>query len=95
MARMETLHIDIRPHIATVAQPGDTVMIGFNRVLSDEELDQLREDFEGYFEATGVHVAFVEQVSSMVVVKGSQQDVNGAPLSPSVTLEGREEANER
>lgn len=70
MARMETLHIDIRPHIAAVAQPGDTVLIGFNRTLSDEELAELHEAFEGFFDTTRIHIAFVEQVASMVVVKG-------------------------
>jgi len=80
MAKMETIHVDVKPHIAAVARPGDTVLIGFNRALSDSELDQLREDFEGFSETTGVHIVFVEQVSSMVVAKGPERDVNGASL---------------
>jgi hypothetical protein len=80
MAKMETIHVDVKPHIAAVARPGDTVLIGFNRALSDNELDQLREDFEGFSETTGVHIVFVEQVSSMVVAKGPERDVNGASL---------------
>lgn len=80
MARTETLNIDIRPHIAAVAQPGDTILIGFDHALTDEEMDVLREQFEGWLDTTKVHLAFVDQVTSMVVVKGPAQDVNGAPL---------------
>jgi len=58
--------------LAAVAQPGDTVLIGFDRSLSDEELDQLREDFEDFTETTGVHIGFVEHAASMVVAKGQR-----------------------
>jgi hypothetical protein len=64
------LKIDITPQIAAIARPGDTIMLGFDRSLSDSELDQLREDFEGFTDATGVHIAFVEHVTSMVVAQG-------------------------
>lgn len=63
------LQIDITPQIAAVARSGDTIMLGFNRTMSDAELEQLREDFSGFTEATGVHIAFVEQVDSMVVAR--------------------------
>lgn len=66
------INIDVMPQIAAIAQPGDTIMIGFDRSLSDEELDQLREDFEGFTETTGVHIAFVEHATSMVVARGRQ-----------------------
>lgn len=66
--------MDATPAIAALARAGDTILIGFDRTLSDAELDQLREDFEGFTEATGVHIGFVEHATSMVVAKGSNED---------------------
>lgn len=70
----ESLHIDIRPHIAAIARPGDTVMIGIDRSLTDEELDTLREQFEAFMDTTGVHVAVVENVTSMAVVRPDEDE---------------------
>lgn len=53
--------------IAALARPGDTILIGFDRSLSDAELDELREGFQDFTETTGVHIAFVEHAASMVV----------------------------
>ena len=64
------INVDVTSKLAALARPGDTILIGFDRSLSDEELDQLREDFEHFTETTGVHIAFVEHVTSMVVAKG-------------------------
>jgi len=58
--------------LAAVAQPGDTILIGIDRMLTDEELDELREGFKDFMETTGVYIAFVEHVTSMVVVKGER-----------------------
>ena len=55
--------------MAALARSGDTILIGFDRSLSDEELDQLREDFTKFTEMTGVHIGFVEHVTSMVVAR--------------------------
>lgn len=44
-------------------------MVGFNRRLTDEELDAMRSDFEGFFDTTGIHIAFIEGATSMVVVR--------------------------
>lgn len=79
--------VDIMPHIAAAARPGDTILIGFDRSLSDEELDQLREDFADFTETTGVHIAFVEHATSMVVA--------GPERPRTVTLEGYDEPGER
>ena len=73
MAEAE-LKINIVPQVAGVAEPGDTIMIGFDRSLSDFELAELREGFAEFTEITGVHIAFVEHVSSMVVAKGGPED---------------------
>lgn len=66
--------MDATPAIAALARAGDTILIGFDRTLSDAELDQLREDFTGFTEVTGVHIAFVEHATSMVVARGSDED---------------------
>lgn len=55
--------------LAAVAQPGDTILIGFDRSLSEEEFDDLREGFQGFTDTTGVHIAFVEQATSMVIAR--------------------------
>lgn len=70
MAKMEEIHVDVRPHIATIARPGDTVLIGVNRTLSDVELEEFREQFTDFTDETGVHVVLAENVCSMVVIKG-------------------------
>lgn len=69
MAKMETINIDIRPHIAAVATPGDTVLIGFAHELSDEEVEAMDEHFRPLLDQ-GIKVGFLDQVTSMVVVKG-------------------------
>lgn len=66
------INVTIDPQWAAFAQPGDTIMIGFDRSLTDEELDQLREGFEHFTETTGVHIGFVEHATSMVVAKGER-----------------------
>lgn len=78
MAEVETVHVDIRPHIAAVARPGDTVLIGFAHNLTDAEIEAIDESFRPLIER-GIKVGFLDQVTSMVVVKGSELDVNGAP----------------
>ena len=86
MAKMETVHVDVRPHIAAVAKPGDTVLIGFAHNLTDDEIEALDESFRPLIDQ-GIKIGFVDQVTSMVVVKGPELDVNGAPLHPAVLAE--------
>ena len=59
---------------AAVARPGDTIMMAFDRTLTDEELDELHQAFEDFTKTTGVHIAFVEHVTAMVVVKDGGSD---------------------
>ena len=68
------LSIDITPKIAALARPGDTILIGFDRTLSDEELDDLCEGFQDFTETTGVHIAFVEHATSMAVARPEGTD---------------------
>lgn len=68
MAKMETIHVDVRPHIAAVARPGDTVLIGFSHSLTDEDIDALDESFKPLIEQ-GIKVGFMDQVTSMVVFR--------------------------
>ena len=61
--------------VAALARPGDTILIGFDRTLTDEELDDLREGFQDFTETTGVHIAFVEHATSMVVARADEADL--------------------
>ena len=63
---------------AAVARPGDTIMMAFDRTLTDEELDELHQAFEDFTKTTGVHIAFVEHVTAMVVMRQEEGD-DGAP----------------
>lgn len=54
--------------IAAIAQPGDTVLIGFADPLDQEEIESLDEAFEP-LRRTGVEIGFTDGVSSMVVIR--------------------------
>jgi hypothetical protein len=54
---------------AAVARPGDTILVGLDRALSDEELEHLVDEFENLTEETGVHIVLLENVTSMTVVR--------------------------
>lgn len=69
------LHVDIRPHIAAVARPGDTVLIGFDHTLDEAELEAIYEAFEGFTNETGIHVAVVERASSMIVARPGDDEL--------------------
>lgn len=69
------INVDVSPQIAALARPGDTILIGFDRTLTDEELDDLREGFQDFTETTGVHIAFVEHTTSMVVARTDEADL--------------------
>lgn len=78
MASDAELKINVKttiPMIAALARPGDTVLIGFDRTLTDEELDDLHEGFEGFTNQTGVHIGFVEHATSMVVCRSDDADL--------------------
>jgi hypothetical protein len=74
MAKTETIHVDVRPHIAAVARPGDTVLIGFNSPLDDETLQYLDEQFREWSERTGVKVALIADIAQMVVVRADDDE---------------------
>lgn len=67
----QTVHIDVRPHIAAVARPGDTVLIGFAHELDDAEIAAIDENFRPLAEQ-GIKIGFLDQVTSMVVVRGEE-----------------------
>jgi len=54
---------------AAVARPGDTILVGLDRALSDEELEHLQDEYENLTEQTGVHIVLLENVTSMTVVR--------------------------
>ena len=73
MARAD-LKIAITPQIATVARPGDTILIGFDHTLDEVELESLYESFEDFTQTTGIHIAVVERATSMVVARPDRDD---------------------
>lgn len=74
--------------IAAVAKPGDTVLIGFDRLMTDEEFNAMRDRLRPLKDQLGIQIGVVEGASSMVVVR-PELDVNGAPLKrPPETVMG-------
>lgn len=61
--------------LAAIARPGDTVIIGFDRPLSDEEVGWMEESFAP-LKDRGVTIAFADQVTSMVVVRPDDEDID-------------------
>ncbi len=66
--KMETIHVDIRPHIVALARPGDTVLIGFAHSLTDDDIEAMDESFRPIIDA-GIKIGFLDQVTSMVVFR--------------------------
>jgi len=89
MAKAETIHVDVRPHIAAVARPGDTVLIGFAHNLTDEEIEALDESFRPLIDR-GLKIGFMDQVVSMVVFRSDEGD----ELEDGEAAEGQAERRE-
>lgn len=66
--------------IAAVAAPGDTLVVGFNRRVSDEEFDLMREQWGDVVGESGVRLVAFDGVVSLVVVRGPGLDTNGAVM---------------
>ena len=66
--KMETIHVDIRPHIVALARPGDTVLIGFAHSLTDDDIEAMDESFRPIIDA-GIKIGFLDQETSMVVFR--------------------------
>lgn len=79
---------------ATVARPGDTILVGFDHRLSDEEFEEMTARLRAIGDDLGVRFGVIEGASSMIVVR-PELDANGAPMRRRETLEGYEEAGER
>lgn len=60
--------------LAAIARPGDTVLIGLRDRMTDEEIGYMAEEFKGFTETTGIHIALVEGATSMVVVRPDEGD---------------------
>lgn len=61
--------------LAAVARPGDTVVIGFSRPLEEEEVQWMEESFRPLIDR-GIQVAFADQVSSMVIIRPDDEDID-------------------
>lgn len=64
-------------YLAAVASPGDTVLIGFAHELTNDDIEALDEDFKPLTEQ-GIKIGFMDNVTSMVVVKGGESDGTSA-----------------
>lgn len=64
--------------LAAVAHPGDTVILTFSHMLSDEEVEQLFDHWKPLAEQ-GIKVAFADQVSGVVVCRGGNSDETHEP----------------
>ncbi len=70
--------IRILPLGAAVARPGDTLFIGFSEPLDEETIEALEENFRPYIEA-GIQVGYIDNVSSMVVMRPNVTFPDHAP----------------
>lgn len=57
-----------------VAHPGDTVILHMEDRLSDDEYEAFKAHWSELSDQTGVHVAMVEGVSGVVVVRGGSEE---------------------
>lgn len=67
-AEVRRLGETLRDSMAAIARPGDTVLLAFNRELSDEDIDLLTESFQELKER-GIEVGFTDQVAEIVVAR--------------------------
>ena len=54
--------------LAVIARPGDTILIGFERPLTDEDIEAMDENFRPIIDE-GIKVGYLDSVTSMVVVR--------------------------
>lgn len=55
---------------AATASPGDTLIVGFDRAISDDEYEEFQSRFRPLIDQ-GVKVFLVEHCTSLAVVKGA------------------------
>lgn len=67
-AEVKRLGETLRDSMAAVARPGDTVLLAFNRELTDEDIELLTESFQELKER-GIEVGFTDQVAEIVVAR--------------------------
>jgi hypothetical protein len=86
-------HLHVHPVVA-VAKPGDTILVGFDHRLSEEEFEEMTARLRTIGDDLGIRFGVIEGASSMIVVR-SDLDVNGAPMRRRETLESDEVPGER
>lgn len=62
--------------LAAFVRPGDTLIIGFARTLTDQEFMDMKENWKPLTDQ-GIKVAFAEGVTSMTVFRPEMEDDNG------------------
>ena len=76
------------------AKPGDTILVGYDHRLSDEEFEEMTSRLRTIGDDLGIRFGVIEGASSVIVVR-SDLDVNGAPMRRRETLESDEVPGER
>lgn len=63
--------------LAAVARPGDTIIFGFARAISDDEIETMIENFKPLTDS-GIKVGFADQVTSMTIARtgGADEEIN-------------------
>lgn len=54
---------------AAVAKPGDTILIGFDRLMDDDEFNAMKDCLRPLKEQLGIQIGLIEGASSMIVVR--------------------------
>lgn len=66
----EKIEIDIEAAVSvTVVRPGDTLLVGYDRLLSDDEYALLQERFQPLHDEHGVRTFVVENAQHLLVVR--------------------------
>jgi hypothetical protein len=61
--------------LAAVARPGDTIIIGFNYALADDDIEALAESFAPLRDK-GIEVAFADHVQTLVIARPDDEDID-------------------
>lgn len=60
----------------TVVKPGDTLIVGMNRMITDDEYTVLKERYQALVDA-GVHVFLIEGATTLAVFRPDGGDRDG------------------
>lgn len=68
--------------VAAIARPGDTILVGYDHRLSDEEFQEMTSRLRTIGDDLGIRFGVIEGASSVIVVR-SEGDIDGVPQGDS------------